>query len=128
MACRFLFLPGRSSQGIFTLMTTAAFDRGASNIMLETSLELYRDLSVALRGLIARLKADAGVTAGAAKESGKELESALATHRKTLQTVLDLEASVGKRKQAWVDGASELDLDAARAEIAQRLAVWLAER
>lgn len=108
-------------------MTTAAFDRGASTSMLEASLELYRDLSVALRGLITRLKADAGMTAGDAKETGKEVESALASHRKALQTVLDLEASFGKRKQAWADGASELDLDAARAEIAERLAVWLAE-
>lgn len=96
--------------------------------MLEGSLELYRDLSVALRGMIARLKANAGGDAGEGKDAGKEVESALASHRKALQSVLDIEASFGKRKQAWADGASELDLDAARAEIAQRLAVWLAER
>lgn len=96
--------------------------------MLEASLELYRDLSVALRGVITRLKATAGTNAGDAKEAGKEVELALASHRKALQTVIDIEASFGKRKQAWADGASELDLDAARAEIAQRLAVWLAER
>jgi len=96
--------------------------------MLEASLELYRDLSVALRGMIARLKATAGSDAGAARDTGKEVESALASHRKALQTVIDFEASFGKRKQAWADGASELDLDAARAEIAQRLALWLAER
>ena len=102
--------------------------------MLEGSLELYRDLSVALRGVIARLKADAGGFAGGGVADGGKasksegVESILSAHRKALQTVLDIEASFGKRRQAWADGASELDLDAARAEIAQRLAVWLAER
>lgn len=102
--------------------------------MLEASLELYRDLSVALRGVIARLKTNAGGDAGdgvvdAGKPGKSEgVDSILTAHRKALQHVLDLEASFGKRKQAWAGGASELDLDAARAEIAQRLAVWLTER
>lgn len=96
--------------------------------MLEASLELYRDLSVALRGMIARLKATAGNDVGAARETGKDVESALTLYRKALQTIIDSEASFGKRRQAWADGASELDLDAARAEIAQRLALWQAER
>lgn len=108
-------------------MTTAATDRESSGIMLEASLELYRDLSAALRGTIARLKASAGGDAGDDKDAGKQVEQMLGSHRKALQSVLDIEASFGKRKQAWADGASELDLDAARAEIAQRLALWLAE-
>ncbi len=106
-------------------MTTPACDGAPSSSILEGSLELYRDLSVALRGVIARLKA---TTIGSSSEDCKALETALAGHRKALQTVIDTEASFGKRKQAWAGGASELDLDAARAEIAQRLAVWLAER
>ena len=48
--------------------------------------------------------------------------------RKALQAVLDIEASLGIRSRAWAGGAGELDLDAARAEIVARLAVWAAAR
>ena len=102
-------------------MTISANGRAPSDDTLERSLELYRDLSVALSEKIAIFKSTGGdpVEKGGPVEAAKE-------HRKALQTVLDIEASLGKRSRAWIEGTSlELDLLAARAEIVARLAVWL---
>ncbi len=87
---------------------------------LERTLELYRDLSVALQGRITLLKTSAGEDAGC-----KETVEALKAHQRALQTVLDLEAALVKRSRNWSDGGgSGLDLAAARAEIHERLALW----
>jgi len=105
-------------------MTISASDAAADSDRLDRSLELYRDLSVALRGRIAQLKAGAGGDAG-----GEGAEDALTSYNRALRAVLDAEAGLVKRSGAWTGGAGgELDLDAARAEIVARLAVWVAAR
>ena len=103
-------------------MTISANRRAAPSEALEQSLELYRDLSMALAEKIAELKAG-DVNADGCNESSETVKS----HRKALQTVLEFEASLVKRSNAWIEGTSlELDLIAARAEIVARLAVWVA--
>jgi hypothetical protein len=105
-------------------MTISASDAAADSDKLDRSLELYRDLSVALRGQIAQLKAGAGGDAG-----GTGAEEALRSYHGALQTVLEAEASLVKPSRAGAEGAGgELDLDAARAEILARLAVRVAAR
>jgi hypothetical protein len=100
-------------------MTISARDQAADSDRLDRSLELYRDLSVALGGRIAQLKAGTGEDANC-----EQAADALKAHQRILQTVLDAEASLVKRSKAGAGGASvELDLDAARAEIVARLAV-----
>ena len=99
-------------------MAFSASDQAADGDPLGRSLDLYRDLSVALSGRIALLKAGTGGDADCADSTG-----ALAAHRRSLQTVLDAEASLVKRSRAGAEGAGgELDLEAARAEILARLA------
>jgi hypothetical protein len=109
----FAFLPGRSSQGKHH-MTISAENRAESSDALERAFGLYRDLSEALSGRIAQLKA--GI-------DGKDGEKALKEHARSLNTVLDIEVDLGRRWKAW-GGGVELDLDAARAEVLARLAGW----
>ena len=97
-------------------------DRAADQDRLGRTLELYRDLTVALRGRITLL--EAGTC-----DDGQCAAAQAALHRKALQTVLDIEAGLAKRTGSTDGRASvELDLDAARAEIVARLAVWVAGR
>jgi hypothetical protein len=104
-------------------MTISANGRAAASDLLERSLELYRDLSVALGERIAKFKLGG---AGEDDDCRTQVDAVKDYHR-ALQTVLDLEASLGKRRKAWVDGTCvELDLAAARDEIRKRLAGWLA--
>jgi hypothetical protein len=103
-------------------MTSSAVDRAADSDRLGRSLDLYRDLTMALRDRIALLQAGTGEDA-----TCRDAIGVVRDHHKALQTVLEIEASLGKRSKAWADGAGELDLDAARAEIVARLAVWPAE-
>ena len=99
-------------------MTISANSRAADSDRLERTLELYRELTVALSDRLTLIKAGAG-------DGGKDVETSVKEHRRSLQTVLELEASLGKRRNAWEDGAAlELDLAAARAEIAARAARW----
>lgn len=85
---------------------------------------MYRDLSLGLRSRISAL-ATLGSGGDADCKGGQD---AVKAHHRALQTVLDLEASLEKRKQPRSVGASgELDLDAARAEVLARLSVWLNE-
>ena len=101
-------------------MTISALDEFQSGDLLERNFELYRDLSVALKGRITLLKAGGGED-----DRCKETVEAVKAHHRALQTVLDLEASLVKRSRCWTDGGGrELDLAAARAEILARLAVW----
>ncbi len=101
-------------------MTISALNQAADLDRLERSLALYRDLSVALSGQIALLKAGT--------VDAKEPSEALKAHQRALNSVLEAEASLVKRSRASADGASvELDFDAARAEILDRLAVRAAE-
>jgi hypothetical protein len=98
-------------------MTISANDRADDSDRLERTLELYRDLTVALRDRITLLKAG---TDGKCKDLGGDVKE----HAKLLRTVLDIEARLGKRYLRA--GGVELDLEAARGEIAARVAVGLA--
>jgi hypothetical protein len=101
-------------------MTTPANGRADDGDRLARTLELYRDLTVALSERIALLRSGSGGDAECKGAAGSVKE-----HRRALQSVLEIEASLGKRRNAWADGtAVELDLAAARAEIAARLLVW----
>ena len=103
-------------------MTSSAVDRAAADSdRLQRTLDLYRDLTMALRDRITQMEAGTGEDA-----TCKDAVDTARDHRKALQTVLDIEASLGIRNRAWAGGAGELDLDAARAEIVARLAVWAA--
>jgi hypothetical protein len=104
-------------------MTISAKAVAPSSIALDAAHELYRDLTLALRGQIARLREDAG----ASGDTLKGQTELITLHQKSLLSVLELEARLGKRTQAG-GGGVELDLDAARAEIRARLAQWLADR
>jgi hypothetical protein len=102
-------------------MTISAKAETRESDLLERALELYRDLSLALRGQIIALREGAGGSG-----DPKERDALVRAHHAALQRVLDIEAGLGKRTQAG--GGAELDLDAARAEIRARLAQWLAGR
>jgi hypothetical protein len=103
-------------------MTSSAVDRAADSDRLARTLEMYRDLTMALRDRITLLQTGA-------KTDCKDATTLVREHQKALQTVLEIEVSLAKRGNAWSDGAGhELDLDAARAEIAARLAVWANSR
>ena len=104
-------------------MTSSAGEWAGDSDWLDRTLELYRDLSVALRDRITFLKAEIGEDADC-----KKTMEALKDHQRHLQTVLDNEAKIGRRSREWAGGAGELDLDAARAEIVARLSVWAAAR
>lgn len=102
-------------------MTSSASEWAGDSDWLERALELYRDLSVALRDRIAALKTEIGTDADC-----EDAMRSLRAHRAHLQTVLDHEAKIGRRSREWAGGASALDFDAARAEIVARLSVWAA--
>ena len=90
-------------------MTSSAGEWAGDSDWLERALEMYRDLSVALRDQIMALKAEIGRVADC-------------------KDVLDNEGKIGRRSREWAGGTGELDLDAARAEIVARLSVWTAAR
>lgn len=104
-------------------MTSSAGEWAGDGDWLSRALELYRDLSVALRDRITALKAEIGEDADC-----KKTMEAVRHHQKHLQTVLDHEAKIGRRSREWAGGSGVLDLDAARAEIVARLSVWAAAR
>jgi len=105
-------------------MTISALEEVRSSELLERNFELYRDLSVALRDRITLLKAGSAFS-DKDEQACKEAVEALKAQHRSLQSVLDIEASLVKRSRCWTDGGGgELDLDAARAEILARLAVW----
>ncbi|PZQ51650.1 MAG: hypothetical protein DI556_05720 [Rhodovulum sulfidophilum] len=98
-------------------MTFSADELAAPGDLLARARELYRDLSVALHGRIAR-EIDGEDPGG-----GRRNEALIQAHRAALRAVLEIEAGLGERSRT--DGAGgELDLDAARAEILARLARW----
>lgn len=99
-------------------MTISASNRAADSDRLGRALDLYRDLTVALSDRIADLKTGRG------GDDCKRVGSAIADHRKLLQSVLEHEASLGKSGQLGDGAGGALDLDAARAEILARLAAW----
>lgn len=105
-------------------MTISADFGSVASDVLARSLEHYRVLSLALRERITRLEA-----ASPLGDDCKAHVAAAKDHHSALQTVLELEASLVKRRRYWTDwGGGDLDLAAARAEILERLAVWAAER
>ena len=104
-------------------MTISAFEGFDASDLLARNYGLYRDLAVALDQRVAILKDAGGDDDAACREA---LDAAKAHHR-ALQTILELEVSLVKRSRS--DGGGQpLDLDAARAEILARLAVWAGER
>jgi hypothetical protein len=105
-------------------MTISAKALARDSDLLERSMDLYRDLADALRKQISGLQ-DAADFGGDTK--GLNLEQAIRSHQKSLQSVLELEIGLAKRQDARAEGV-ELDLDAARAEIRARLARWIADR
>jgi hypothetical protein len=98
-------------------MTISAFDRADDSDLLDRTLEVYRDLTVALRDRITLLKA--GIP-----DACKDLDDNVKRHERALQSVLEIEGRLVKRYLRA--GGVELDLEAARGEIAARVAVWLA--
>jgi hypothetical protein len=105
-------------------MTISAANPVMPSDLLERSLELYRDLALGLRARISRLTST-GSDADVDCKGGQE---AIKAHQKALQTVLDIEASLGKSVQSRGAGTStELDLDAARAEVLARLSLWASQ-
>ena len=100
-------------------MAISADDRAADLDRLDRTLALYRDLTVALRDRVTLLEAGTGD-----KSEGKDAEDVVKSHRRALQTILEIEASLGIRSRASDGAGGELDLGAARAEILARLAVW----
>jgi hypothetical protein len=100
-------------------MAISADDRAADQDRLNRTLALYRDLTVALRDRVTLLKAAAG-----GEDDCKKVTAAVQDHHRTMQTILQIEASLGIRSRASDGAGGELDLGAARAEILARLAVW----
>jgi hypothetical protein len=100
---------------------TSSAGEWADGDWLGRALQLYRDLSVALAARIVALRSEIGLDADC-----KEAMVAFKDHQRALQTVLDSEAKIGRRSKEWAGGSRELDLDAARAEIAARLSIWAA--
>ena len=101
-------------------MTNSAHDRSRDAEKLLDAVDLYRDLSGALRQRITLLKLHIGED----PDCGEAVK-ALQSHQKALLTVLDIEERLGKKTNAGgVGGKVELDLDAARREILARLARW----
>lgn len=98
-------------------MTISANGTLHSGDLLERNVDLYRDLSVVLKERLTFLRS------GGNDPAAKETVEAIKAHHKALQTVLDLEASLVTRNRRGTENA-DLDLDAARAEIATRLAAW----
>ena len=112
----------RAEHARATSLMTISADGAADGDRLERTLALYRDLTVALRDRLTLLETGADW-------NEKETADDVRRHRNALQTVLDIEASLGKRTKATDGGAGlALDLDAARAEVVERLAVWAARR
>jgi hypothetical protein len=103
-------------------MTISAQNGAADADRLTRSLELYRDLTVALRGQITTLSEGGPVPADC-----KDPLDVIKAHQRAIQTIIDIEERLAKSQRAWAEGAGgELDLDAARAEIAARLSRWVA--
>ncbi len=100
-------------------MAISADDRAAGQDKLDRTLALYRDLTVALRDRVTLLKAAAG-----GEGACKSVAAAVQDHHRTMQAILQIEASLGIRSRASDGAGGELDLGAARAEILARLAVW----
>jgi hypothetical protein len=105
-------------------MTISAPNGIEEAVRLSQSLELYRELTVALRERISNLKS--GSTGDAYCRQSVEMVRA---HYKALRTVIDLEDSIAEQKPVGTEEPiNESDLDAARAEIASRLSVWAASK
>jgi hypothetical protein len=100
-------------------MTISAKAEGNGGDLLARALDLYRDLSVALKRTVDDLNQTA--------DGGRGHADLIRSHQKSLRSVIELEASLGQRCNA-TGGGVELDLDAARAEIRARLARWTADR
>ena len=104
-------------------MTSSAGEWAGDSDLLERALELYRDLSVALRDEITALKAEIGADADC--KTTMEASRRISGICRPFSTN---EAKIGRRSREWAGGTGELDLDAARAEIVARLSVWTAAR
>jgi phage terminase large subunit-like protein len=79
-------------------MTISAKAEGRGGDLLARALDLYRDLSVALKRTVDDLSQTA--------DGGKGHADLIRSHQKSLQSVLELEASFGQRSQAPAEGSS----------------------
>ena len=105
-------------------MTISALNGFSKAERLSRSIELYRDLSDALRQRVSILTSDSFDDAGCQRSV-----EAVRAHFKALQAVLDLEENLATHRSVETEGGvRELDLDAARAEVSSRLSVWLASK
>jgi hypothetical protein len=104
-------------------MTISAEHRAADADRLSRSLELYRDLTVALRERLRAIRAQSDID-----PDSKKAADAVDQHRKALLTIIEIEDRLGRQQRDRAGGAgAELDLDAARGEILARLARWAAD-
>jgi hypothetical protein len=103
-------------------MTISAKAEGLDGDTLARALDLYRDLSLALK----RTVDDLAQTTGHSHDP-RGHGDLIRRHERSLRSVLEFGASVEQRWNARGGGA-ELDLDAARAEIRARLARFAADR
>lgn len=100
-------------------MSFSAPNEDGPDDLFDRNFKLYRDLFMALQDRITFLKS------GGDDPDCKETVEALKAYRRALQSVLDAEASLVKKRKSGAGGSgSELDLESARAEILARLAVW----
>ena len=105
-------------------MSTSAHDRSLDERRLSNAVSLYRDLSEALTERLTAIRRQGPVVT----DEAKGVDDVAKRHQGALQTVLDLEARLGRRNGTDAGGgAVELDLAGARAEILARLARWNAE-
>lgn len=101
-------------------MSVSAHNRVSEAETLTDTLELYRDLSAALRDRIEVLKSDRP-----SQDGCRSSIDTIQAHYKALHFLLELEDSIGRETLEKKEGSVEqLDLESARAEIAQRLSVW----
>lgn len=98
-------------------MTDLFDDPDEEDHLLIGAMGLYKSLHKALREAISLLE-DANEPEGTAKAVGETIKS----HRKALQSIIDIEVDLGKRNKNGAASSIELDMDAARAEIIGRVA------
>ena len=100
-------------------MKNTSSEDAADADMIADARFLYRELTAAIRAALQNIPKPVGDDTAL-----KSWEEKIKSHHRQLQQVLNMEADIAKRtKSIGVPGAgSELDLDAAKREISERLA------
>lgn len=100
-------------------MAKASGSSAAVRRAFERACALYDEFATTLTGIIMRLRAQDDANSALER---RELDL-IKAHQKAVLMVLDFEAQLLKRRiGAAADGEIRIDLDAARAEIARRIA------